>query len=189
MKAPLELRALSILAFAAALHVSAALGQIRHPDFDATAEKLDLGGTMYVYMESENAVEGIVAMLDSILKQSGPPQAAIVTPIVRAVLDALGLSQLDDLGFSVIRMDESTYRQKAFLRLKERKGLFALSGGEPGDLNALAWLSPLTSISPSAKRCRWPSRSPLPPRARRARGPSTRAWPNFNCRAAWTPTA
>lgn len=120
----------------------AAQAQPVNPDFAQVAAKLDSGGTFYLYMDIEEALNNILLEIEPLILASGDPQAAMISPIARAIIGALGLNELDDLGISAAPLENGARRHKVYLHLKRRGGIFALAGGPPANLEGAGFLPP-----------------------------------------------
>lgn len=113
--------------------------QVPNPEFAEVTAKLDSGGTFYLYTDLEGFLTQIIDEMSPIFEASDQKELALVIPIARSAVKALGLDGLDDLGMSTLPLDAGTARIKTYLRLDPRSGLFNLLGAtEPRDLEGLA---------------------------------------------------
>ncbi len=102
--------------------------------FAAVNGHLDLGGTMYGYMDVDGDVEKLAGMvqgfLDTAKQQAGddmPPHLKNLD--VAKVLEELGLSGIEAMGASSYK-DGTVYHNKAYLHIPGgRKGLLKILGG------------------------------------------------------------
>jgi len=100
--------------------------------FYQVREKLDEGGSLYLYMDVKDALKNILEDVRNQFSNAGAPQQAnMVFAIADQAIDALGLYDIHDIGVSMVNMEQST-RMKVFIRVPgEKKGLFPILGGPP----------------------------------------------------------
>jgi hypothetical protein len=118
---------------------SSAFAQKENPDFKAVTEKLDSGGTFFMYVDIDGVFEKLISNLEPIFS-AGPPGLSVVPAIARSVVKALGLDQLNDFGVSVVDLGNGMGRMKSYLKLKESVGLFEMGGGQPHEMAAIAMI-------------------------------------------------
>lgn len=119
-----------------ALCVNSLLAQKPNPDFEKVAQKLDKGGTFYMYANLEGVLERSVDGVQPILEQTS--DGAAVTGVIRAAIKGLGLSGMNDVGMSVLPIDDKMSQAKFYLAFKgQPSGLFKLRGTTPRKLEGL----------------------------------------------------
>jgi len=114
-----------------------AAGTSRSQHFAAVAQHLDLGGTLFGYVDVDGDVEAIAAalqgFLDAAKQQAGdemPPH--IKTLSISKVLGDLGLDGIEAVGVSSYQ-DGDLYRNRAYMHIPAgRKGLLKMAGGDAG---------------------------------------------------------
>ncbi len=114
----------------------------RSRHFAEVNSHLDLGGTVYAYLDIDTDLGALSSKLDETLKLvAGMDDSEIPEELenldLRVLAEDLGLEGLRAVGLSSVKMRES-YRNKLFLYTPEgRKGLFTLLGDKPGPF--LSW--------------------------------------------------
>ena len=101
--------------------------------FYAVQQKLDPGGSFYLYSDLKGALQSCMDRIRPILQQPGyPPEVMHGFTIVDKVMNRLGLYGIHDLGVSVIP-DGELNRTKLYISAPEgrRNGLLASLGGAP----------------------------------------------------------
>jgi hypothetical protein len=117
----------------------------RSNSFDAVAAKLDLGGEVYNYMDTEGLVEAITtAMADFIRNMQASPgnhmePGLMVAAQLPALSKHLGLLGIDAIGTSAYR-DGDHYHAKSYLyQPNGRAGLFTLTGDTAHEFRLLSY--------------------------------------------------
>lgn len=118
-------------------------------DFDFVTSKLDKGGTFYFYTDMDQALERTAqTYLGAFATAAGNErQARELTAMARALIQSTGLGAMSDFGMSVVPLSADLNRTKAYLHLKEIKGLFTLRGGEPKQLEATRFITKDVSVA------------------------------------------
>lgn len=110
----------------------------RSKHFNAVAQQLEVGGTLYGYVDIDGDVLKLTGGLKSILAEvaRNQPQAAIVAQQdLDALANKLGLTDIKALGVSSVPEGDGFFRNRAFFYTGgERHGLMAAFGGKPGPL-------------------------------------------------------
>jgi hypothetical protein len=102
--------------------------------FAAVNGHLDLGGTLYAYMDVDGDVEKIAGMAQGFLDIAKQEAGADMPPHLKNlnvtdVLDELGLSGIEAMGASSVK-DGAIYHNKAYVHIPGgRKGLLKILGG------------------------------------------------------------
>ncbi len=105
--------------------------------FAAVAGHLDLGGTMFGYMDVDGDVEKIAGFLQEILDTAKQQAGADMPPQLRGlnlgdVVSELGLDGIEAMGLSSFKKGE-LYHNRAYVHIpKGRKGLLKVIGGDAG---------------------------------------------------------
>jgi len=113
-------------------------GRGPNPRFYEVQEKLDPGGTFYLYADLkgffDNLADGLCEVIDQASAEAAPQQQAEAEQAkkaIRAVLNHSSLRSLEDVGVSVIP-DGDLNRVRFFLRMPgEATGLRKALGGKP----------------------------------------------------------
>ena len=108
----------------------------RSAHFEAVNRQLELGGTLYGYVD----IDGDVLKLASVLRQfvaqaaaQNPMAAAFVPKDFGPIFKDLGLTDITALGLSSVQAADGTFRNRVFLYTPGgRNGLLAGLGGAPG---------------------------------------------------------
>jgi hypothetical protein len=116
-----------------------------NPRFQRVLTKLELGGTSFFYIDTAGAVDSLFAFAEPISAIS--PQVGAIVKMVESGVRALGLDAITDYGHSAIKLKSGVTRQKTYLGLKERRGLFALAGSEPHSLEGLKFVPETASAA------------------------------------------
>ena len=142
-------------AAAAAAHAEAAKEESakpeRAPDHDTVAlvapgersrhfatvnRHLELGGTLYGYIDIDGDAEKLAASLRRTLVAVGQSQPQLATYLDQdyaAIFATLGLTDVKAAGISSARGEDGVFRNRVFLATPDgRHGLLAALGGEPG---------------------------------------------------------
>lgn len=108
-----------------------------NPHYWDMQEKLDEGGSMYVYMDCRNLLKGMVAQIGDQIRPAitDPADAAEFEKIFGKIdqgANMLGLYGLEDIGLSTIREENHYYLHRFCLATPgDRTGLLALLGDKP----------------------------------------------------------
>lgn len=115
-----------------AVEVVADKERSRH--FLAVTEQLELGGTLYAYVDIDGDVAKLGSGLQGLMKNMAVTQPKLA-PYVNdytAVLETLGLNDVKALGLSSVPDGSGFFRNRMFLYMPEkRRGLLAGLGGTP----------------------------------------------------------
>ena len=141
MKTPLPLLAciLSLPSFLPAQSPGFVPPAQQSPNFMKVAQYLDLGGTIYGYMDVDGDLSRIAAHIKELLhlvpQEENDPDAAKIAMIknlnFEAYLQALGFSDVKAMGVSSYNTG-TNFRNKAFILMEGGpKGLFQISGVNP----------------------------------------------------------
>ena len=124
--------ALSAIAFLLAA-MSPAFAQQGNPRFYKVEERLDRGGSFYLYVDVKDLVRGVVNDLRQASMQPGmPPAGMMALTVSDRVIDRLGVYGVHDIGISSIADTGSLYLTKTYLNAPEgRTGFLALLGDAP----------------------------------------------------------
>ena len=113
----------------------------RSKNFAAVHKHLELGGTLYGYVDVEGDIEQLA---DSIQKLTGeaakmdPNAAVLARQDLKEIARMLGLTDIKAFGVSSVPDDAGFFRNRAFLFAPgERHGLMAGLGGKPGPFKHL----------------------------------------------------
>jgi type IV pilus assembly protein PilA len=108
--------------------------QSRH--FETVNSHLELGGTLYGYVDIDGDLLDLAGNVQSVVKQVAtlqPQLSMFAKQDFKALMTDLGLTDVKAIGFSSVREASGLYRNRAFLYTPEgRHGLFAVFGGQPG---------------------------------------------------------
>ncbi len=109
-----------------------------NPRFAEVGEKLDQGGSMYLYLDVKDKLRQLFdTAKEFILASDESEETRKGLGIVEQVLDSLGLFAIEDIGTSTAKVGEN-YQLKHYLRIPgERKGLFKVLGGAPHALDMM----------------------------------------------------
>lgn len=110
----------------------------RSKNFTAVNRHLELGGTLYGYVDIEGDVLKLMEALQGILGEAGkadPNMAMVAKQDLKEIATMLGLADVKALGVSSVPDGTGFFRNKMFLYTGgERRGLMAAVGGKPGPL-------------------------------------------------------
>ncbi len=112
-----------------------------NPRFYEVAEKLDMGGSFYLYVDSKDAIRTLLKSIRDLIDKSGNvDQAQTFYTLADQLINSLGLYGVEDVGMSVVDLGERR-RMKMFLRIPEdRQGLFKLLGGKPHEFKIVSFV-------------------------------------------------
>lgn len=110
----------------------------RSHSFVAVNQHLELGGTLYGYVDVDGDVLKIVGGLHEVFGQMAkmqPGMAMVANQDFGAIATKLGLTDVKAIGLSSVRDDSGFFRNRAFFYTPgERHGLLLGLGGKPGPL-------------------------------------------------------
>lgn len=113
----------------------------RSRNFTAVNQHLELGGTLYGYMDVEGDVLKLTGGLQQLLTQIGKAQpnvAPFAQQDLGAIATALGLTDIKAVGVSSVRDETGFFRNRMFFYVPgERRGLLLGLGGKPGPFTHL----------------------------------------------------
>ncbi|MFH0794243.1 MAG: hypothetical protein V2A74_09465 [bacterium] len=132
--------ALSLIAPAQVVAPAPALAP--NPDFKAVTDKLDPGGTLFLYMNVEDALNRMIDGMETVFLRSGDTQAAAIPAMARGAIKALGVDQVGHIGLSVLPLGGDMSRSKAYLKIAQPTGLFEILGGAPTELASVRFIPP-----------------------------------------------
>lgn len=107
----------------------------RSAHFLAVTKQLELGGTLYGYVDVDGDVTKVAGILTEVAAQMSnkpgfPPQ---VKQDYAALSDVLGLTGIKAAGFSSVPDGTGFFRNRAYIHIPgQRRGLLAGLGGKPG---------------------------------------------------------
>lgn len=106
----------------------------RSKHFDAVNRQLELGGTLYGYVDVDGDVERLAAMLSGLLESIAEtsPEAAMLRQDVGAIAGDLGLTDIKAIGLSSVATSTGFRNRAFFYTPGGRHGLLAGLGGTPG---------------------------------------------------------
>ena len=110
----------------------------RSPAFTAVNKHLELGGTLYGYVDVDGDLLHVAGSLQAILKEAAKTQPQM-RPFVQqdfgAILQLLGFTDVKAFGVSSVPDGSGYFRNRLFVYTgAERHGLMAAVGGKPGPL-------------------------------------------------------
>lgn len=123
-------------------------GRGPNPRFYTVMDKLDQGGSFYLYSDLKGALRNGMDHIKPVLSNPGmPPEALQVYAIADQVVNRLGLYGIYDLGISVVP-DGNLNRAKCYISAPEGRqhGLLAILGGEPHPFASLDRASSSTLV-------------------------------------------
>jgi type IV pilus assembly protein PilA len=122
----------------------------KSPHFDAVNSHLELGGTLYGYMDVDGDALDLATKSQQVVHQFAAvqPQLAILGNLdLKALFTDLGLDDIKAVGVSSVREADSTFRNRAFLYTPNgRHGLLAVLGGKPGPFAGIKMAPPDTDF-------------------------------------------
>jgi TonB family protein len=114
----------------------------RSAHFERVSRELDLGGTLYGFVDLDGDPQKIAAMIQSVLDPMNgfPPQVcAYWRPRIPRIVSDLGLDDLAAVGVSSVPQGGGQFRNRAFLYTpRGRHGLFQMFGGPPAPFARLS---------------------------------------------------
>lgn len=117
----------------------------RSAHFAAVTNHLELGGTVYGYVDVDGDVAKLAVVLQNLAKQaaaSQPMAKAFVPDDLAPFFTDLGLTDVKAVGFSSVAAEDGGFRNRVFFYMPDgRHGLFAGLGGEPASFG-VARLAP-----------------------------------------------
>lgn len=118
--------------------------------FDAVNAHLELGGTLYGYVDVDGDALDFAARTQQVLHQFAGvplPMAPLANLDLKALFEDLGLDDIKAVGFSSVREADTTFRNRAFLYTPGgRHGLLAALGGKPGEFAGIQMAPPDTDF-------------------------------------------
>jgi type IV pilus assembly protein PilA len=122
----------------------------RSRHFNAVNERLELGGTMYGYVDVDGDATKLAGSLQTLLQNVGranPMAAPFVNQDYAALFAKLGLNDVKAIGVSSVPEGNGFFRNRTFFYTPEgRHGLLAGLGGKPGPFTHLALAPANTDI-------------------------------------------
>jgi hypothetical protein len=109
-----------------------------NPDFDAVAAKLDQRGSSFHYTDASGFLDWLFETAEPLT--SVHPMSKQISDAAKAGLTKLGLAEINDFGSSTFALGGGLVREKGYLHLKNRSGLFSLAGPEPGELSVVKFI-------------------------------------------------
>jgi type IV pilus assembly protein PilA len=108
----------------------------RSKHFDPVNNHLELGGTLYGYVDIDGDIGELAAGAQALVHQVAASQP-LLGPLdkqdIRGLFAEMGLNDVKALGFSSVRQANGIFRNRTFLYTPEgRHGFFAAFGGQPG---------------------------------------------------------
>ncbi len=108
-----------------------ATGRGPNPRFYEIGERLDEGGSFYLYADLKDMLNGFIDQMGVMM--GSDPNAAQFFPPLRQLVSGLGLTGIHDIGMSTMPEENGLYRSKMFIHMPEGiRGLPALLGTSPG---------------------------------------------------------
>ena len=106
--------------------------------FYTTQSKLDPGGSMYIYLDLQDLLGGLIEELHTTFAATpGMEQAAAVLGKADQVIERLGLDQMEDIGFSLVDEGDTTLSRCFISMPPDRPGLARVLGGDPHPFETL----------------------------------------------------
>lgn len=119
----------------AATNVEVVKEKERSKNFLAVQKQLELGGTLYGYVDVEGDVQKVMTVLQGIMGMVAEqqPQAAFAAQLdFQGLAATLGLTDIKAVGLSSVPEGDGFFRNRAFFYTGgERHGLMAALGGKP----------------------------------------------------------
>lgn len=107
----------------------------RSRHFAAVSQQLELGGTLYGYMDVDGDVLKIGGLLNEVLgkmAETQPAQAPFLKQDYAALFSGLGLADIKAVGFSSVPDGTGFFRNRSYFHIPgQRHGLLAGFGGAP----------------------------------------------------------
>lgn len=111
-------------------------GEEMSKHFDAVNAHLELGGTMYGYVDVDGDMLELAGSVQAVVKQLAtiqPKLSMFGKQDFKVLMTDMGLDDVKAVGLSSVRQVDGLYRNQAFLYTPAgRHGLFAIFGGTPG---------------------------------------------------------
>lgn len=108
----------------------------RSRHFMAVNKQLELGGTLYGYVDVDGDVAKVAGTLTEVMKQVSVQKGFPVSQLKQdytALSEMLGLTDIKAAGFSSVPDGTGFFRNRAFIYIPtERRGILAGLGGKPG---------------------------------------------------------
>lgn len=105
------------------------------PHFQAVNSQLELGGTLYAYVDVDGDALSLAATAQEMARQIAAQQPALsmfAKQDFKMLVATLGLNDVKAIGVSSVREAQGTYRNRAFLYTPQgRHGLTEVFGGNP----------------------------------------------------------
>jgi type IV pilus assembly protein PilA len=112
----------------------------RSAHFDAVNRHLELGGTLYGYVDIDGDVLKLATVLRQFVVQAAaqqPQAAAFIPKDFGPIFQDLGLTDVTALGLSSVQAADGTFRNRVFIATPNgRRGLLAGLGGPPAPFAA-----------------------------------------------------
>jgi type IV pilus assembly protein PilA len=122
-------------------NVAVVTGKERSKNFMAVHQHLELGGTLYGYVDVDGDVQKLTAGIQALLTELGKTQrelAPFAQQDYTALAGILGLTDIKALGVSSVPDGTGYFRNRMFIYTAgERHGLMAGLGGKPGPFTHL----------------------------------------------------
>lgn len=126
---------------AAAATVGLVEGGGRSAHFAAVNRHLELGGTLYGYVDVDGDVLKLAGELQKFIGELGktePAAGLVARQNLAEIATLIGLTDVKAMGASSVAEDDGYYRNRLFLYTGgERRGLLAALGGKPGPFRHL----------------------------------------------------
>ena len=117
--------------------VSLVKGDEMSRHFEAVNAHLELGGTMYGYVDVDGDMLDLAGSVQKTVSQLAtvqPQLSMFAKQDFKVLMTDLGLDDVKAIGLSSVHQAAGTYRNRAFLYTPNgRHGLFAVFGGKPGE--------------------------------------------------------
>ena len=118
----------------------------RSPHFEAVNSHLELGGTLYGYVDVDGDFLNVAKLLQSVAHQMAavqPAMAPLEKKDFKEIFTILGLNDVQALGLSSVKEADDTYRNRTFFYMPAgRHGLFAALGSNPGKFEGVKLAPP-----------------------------------------------
>lgn len=108
----------------------------RSPAFESVARELDLGGELFVFIDTEGDAAAAASMGQDIwemIAQMLQEEGEFVPPVnIEKIWASFGLNNIEAIGMSSVRNPAGGFTNRSFLYIpEEREGFMLLSGGDP----------------------------------------------------------